>query len=175
MKTKETLTILALLVLASAALATEVMISCSGWCFLAQNYSSSTLKQIDANNSNDTIHGWFNSSSQLREGHNTNYRFNENITVPQKWGYQIFFNRSTNVNVTIVENVTISLKTGLNLVGNMNASARNLSVLKTNITNATAASYYNRTSRAWETNNSTLVPAGEAFYVTVSASTNWSG
>ncbi len=156
--------------------ASGVTIPCLGWCYLTMNYSSKNLSEIDALLSNDTIQGRYNATSQKYEDHWTGYKFNENANVTQKQGYYAYFNRSTSIIINISVAPTISLKQGWNLVGNYNASAKNISVLKSSIgTNASIIKYYNRTLGTWYFSNTTIVPAGEAFFTYITSDTNWSG
>lgn len=160
----------------SAFTPSNVTISCPvGWCYLAMNYSSRTLQQLDDGLSTDTVQGWYNSTSQKYESHRTGFSFNGNVNVAQKNGYYYYFSTATAVPVNISSNPSITLRPGWNLVGNMD-SARTLADLKTSVgAAATQARHYNINSQSWISSDSENVPVGEAFFVYVTAQTAWSG
>ena len=140
------------------------------------NYTNKTLLELSNIYLNNTVQGWYNATSQKYESHRNGYTFNQNVNVSQKWGYYAYFNATTTVPVNITANPTVTLLSGWNLVGNFDSVAKTLSTLKNSIgVNATQAQYYNRSTQAWVTDDSTSVPVGEAFFVYVTANTQWGG
>ncbi len=156
---------------------TVTTISCPiGWCYVASNYSSKTLLELDNLFSTDTVQGHYNATSQKYESHRTNYAFNQNVTVSQKEGYYYYFSSATDITTTPGSTPSITLKTGWNLVANYGTSARTLSALNTSIgANATQAQYYNKTTKAWVSTGTQSVPSMESFMVYVTSQTDWSG
>lgn len=153
----------------------EVTISCPiGWCYIASNYSSKTLLELDNLFSTDTIQGRYNPTTQKYESHRTGYSFNQNVVVSQKEGYYYYFSTATDITTTPGSTPSITLKQGWNLVGNYGSSARTLSALKTSIgVSATQAKYYDKSIKTWVSSNSQNVPAMEAFMVYTTSQTNW--
>lgn len=153
-----------------------VNISCpAGWCFLAMNRSGMTLSELDSVLSNDRVHLRYNNSSQRYETHQTGYIPNRNSNISQKLGYGVYFTAPASIAINLTANPTIILGAGWNLVGNMN-NATNLSSLRTSIgVEATQARHFNLASQSWISSDSETVPAGEAFFVYLTASKAWSG
>lgn len=156
---------------------TTSTISCPiGWCYLASNYSSMTLLELDNLFSTDTVQGHYNATSQKYESHRTGYNFNQNVSVVQKEGYYYYFSTATDITTTPGSTPSITLKTGWNLVGNYGSSARTLAALKSSIgSSATQAQYYNKTLKTWVSTDNQSVPAMEGFFVYVTSQTDWSG
>ncbi len=152
-----------------------VTISCPvGWCYVASNYSSKTLLELDNLFSTDTVQGRYNATSQKYESHRTGYSFNQNITVAQKEGYYYYFTSATDITTTPGSTPSITLKTNWNLVANYGTTNRTLSDLKTSIgANATQAQYYNRTTKTWISTGTQSVPAMESFMAYVNQTTVW--
>lgn len=146
-----------------------------GWCYVGMNYSNKTLLELDNRFTTDNTQGKYNETSQKYETHRTGYKANEGRTVSQKGGYYYYFFRATNVSVAWGAPTAIVLSTGWNLAANF-YTARTLAELKADIgANATYMQYYNHSSAAWATADGASVPSGEAFFVYVNATTNWSG
>lgn len=157
------------------AYATTTTISCSiGWCYVASNYSSKTLLELDNLFSTDTIQGHYNATSQKYESHRTGYAFNQNVNVAQKEGYYYYFSTATDITTTPGSIPSITLKNGWNLVANYGSTNRTLSDLKTSIgANATQAQYYDRTYKLWVSYDWQEVPAMESFMAYVTNPTVW--
>jgi parallel beta-helix repeat protein len=153
-----------------------VTISCPiGWCYVASNYSSTTLLALDNLFSTDTVQGHYNATTQKYESHRTGYSFNQNVAVAQKEGYYYYFSTAQDITTTPGSTPSITLKTGWNLVGNYGSSARTLSALKSSVgASATSAKYYDKTLKTWVSTDSQSVPAMESFFVYVTSQTDWS-
>ncbi|MDD3474318.1 MAG: right-handed parallel beta-helix repeat-containing protein [Candidatus Dojkabacteria bacterium] len=154
----------------------EATVSCpKGWCFLAMNYTSKTLLQLDNMFSTDLNQGTYNSTTQKYETHVTGFTPNQNVNVTQKQGYYYYFSAPTIVNFVIETNPTITLNTGWNLVGNLNQSMTLSQELSNIGASATQASHYNKTTRTFVSTGSEIIPVGESFFVYVTNPTQWSG
>lgn len=151
-------------------------VSCPiGWCYVASNYTSKTLLELDNMFSTDTIQGRYNRTSKKYENHRTGYAFNQYVSVEQKEGYYYYFTSAQDVTMTPGSTPSITLKTGWSLTSNYGA-ARTLAELKSSIgVAATQTQYYDRSSKSWVITDSQSVPAMEAFFVYVTSETPWSG
>jgi len=148
-----------------------ITIACNGWSYIAMNYTSQTLNQIDTNLSNDVVQAKYNNSIQKYQIHRTGRSLFEDYTVEQRWGYCVYFSSATNVYVTIPDTILpIDLLSGWNLVGHLSHSNTTIGDVLNDIgTNATVGCYNNVCT------NATTVTPGTSLMVYVTDNTTWDG
>lgn len=152
-----------------------IIISCPfGWTFLAQDTSSRTLSDWETFSTPSANQSHYETTGQKYETHRTDFEFDQTKIINQKEGVGLYFNTPTDITLTIASG-TITLQTGWNLVGNFGSSDRTLSALKTSIgVEAISASYFNKSTQTFQTDDATIVPAMEAFFVNMSGNVEWS-
>lgn len=156
---------------------TTIDINCPvGWTFFTQDLVSSTLADVAALNSMAVNITHYNATGKVYETNRANFNFNETKTIFQKEGIGVYCVSPAIYTLSFAGTPSIALKTGWNLVANWGKSDRTLGTLKTSIGGkATSASYFNKITQTFQTDDATIVPAMEAFFVNMGGDVVWSG